>query len=451
MKKRRREEKDMNSRRKFIISSISSLALATLPKLTYASSNPDVVVIGAGAAGLAATNYLIQQGKSVICVEASNRIGGRAITDNKIFGKPYDMGALWLDNGETNPFKIYGEKSSKFNMYKERSEEQYAVYNGSKRTSQEDELWKIWDGATAAIAKTKKDIAPIDVVPFQDQRWFDTAHLMIGPWEMGKDFSNYSCKDYNFDYEILESGSWHCKEGYGSLVADMYKDVPVQLKTKVNEINWSGSGVKVITNKGEINTKKCIITVSNGVLSSGQIKFTPRLDVNKEESFSKISMGHYNRITLKFKKLFKKKVKDYYLYYNIDSQNASSPKGLVGTINASDSGLCMFDPGGEFGKELAKEGDKASLDFALNELRNIFGSKVDKDLIKSHVVNWSDNPLFLGAWASAEPGAFKYREILREPVGERLYFAGEATAKDWGTVAGANDSGIEVAKNLNIN
>ena len=53
------------------------MALATLPRFTYASSsNPDVVVIGAGAAGLAATNYLIQQGKSVICVEAGNRIAG---------------------------------------------------------------------------------------------------------------------------------------------------------------------------------------------------------------------------------------------------------------------------------------------------------------------------------------------------------------------------------------
>ena len=439
------------NRRKFIISSLSSLALASLPRITYASSNPDVIVIGAGAAGLAATNYLIQQGKSVICVEASDRIGGRAVTDNEIFGEPYDMGALWLENGNTNPFKIYGEQNSKFNMYKERTEEQYAVYNGDKRTSQEDELWKIYDGATAAIAKTRKDIAPIEVVPFQDQRWFDTAHTIIGPWEMGKDFSNYSCKDFNYDYEIPESGTWHCKEGYGSLVTDMYKDVPIKLNTKVSKIDWSGSGVKVTTNNGVIDAKKCIITVSNGVLSSGQIKFIPQLNVEKEESFSKISMGHYNRVTLKFKKLFKKKVKDYYLYYNIDSQNAPSPKGVCGSINVSDTSLCMFDPGGNFGKELAKEGDKASLDFTLSELRKIFGSKVDNDLVKSHVVNWSDNPLFLGSWASAEPGAFKYREILRQSVGDRLYFAGEATARDWGTVAGANDSGIEVAKNLKIN
>mgnify|MGYP006113147007 FL=1 len=436
------------NRRKFIISSLSGLALVSLPRISFASSNPDVVVIGAGAAGLAATDTLLKAGKKVVCLEASNRIGGRAYTDNQIFGEPYDTGALWLDNGETNPFKIYGEKNPKFNMYKERSEEMYAVYNGDKRTSQEDELWKIWDGATAAIAKTRKDIAPIEVVPFQDQRWFDTAHLLIGPWEMGKDFSNYSCKDYNFDYDILESESWHCEEGYGALVADMYKDVPVKLNTKVSEIDWSGSGIKVTTDKGILNAQKCIITVSNGVLSSGQIKFTPKLSVAKEESFSKISMGHYNRITFKFKKLFKKKAKDYYLYYKIQSQNAPSPKGVIGAINVSGTNLCMFDPGGEFGKELVKEGEAASLDFVLNELKNVFGSKIEKDLIKSHVVNWSTNPLFLGSWASAEPGAFEYREILRQPVGERIYFAGEATAKDWGTVAGAQDSGIITAKNI---
>ena len=69
-------------------------------------------------------------------------------------------------------------------------------------------------------------------------------------------------------------------------------------------------------------------------------------------------------------------------------------------------------------------------------------------LIKSHAVDWSSNPLFLGAWASAEPGAFEYREILRSSIGDRIYFAGEATAKEWGTVAGAYDSGKITAKSL---
>ena len=358
------------------------------------------------------------------------------------------MGALWLDNGDTNPFKLYGEKNSNFNLYKERSEEMYSLYSGKKQISKDGEIWKVYDGIEAAIAKTRKDISPLEVVPYQDHRWFDTMHTMIGAWEMGKDFDNYSCKDFNYDYEIPMSAPWHCKEGYGSLLTDMFKKIPVQLNTKVNKIDWSEAGVKTITDKGEIKANKCIITVSTGVLNSGQIKFFPKLSSEKQDSFSKISMGHYNRITFKFKKLFKKKAKDTYLYYRIDSQNAKSPEGFCVTINPSDSKLCMCDPGGQFAKELANLGEKQTLDFAMNELKKIFGNKIEKDLIKSHVVDWSTNPLFLGSWASAEPGAFKYREILRSSVGDRIYFAGEATAKDWGTVAGAYDSGKIVAQSI---
>ena len=437
------------NRRKFIISSISGLALATLPRFTFASSNQEVVVIGAGAAGLSATKTLAEAGKNVLCIEASNKIGGRAITDNEIFKEPYDLGALWLENGETNPFKIYGEQNNNFNLYKERSEEMYAVYNGDKRTSQEDELWKIYDGAEAEIAiNANKDIAPIDVVPNQDQRWFDTAHMIMGPWEMGKDFSNYSCKDYMYDYGVQEGNSWHCKEGFGSLVKSMFENIKVDLNTKVSSIDWSGQNVLIETNKGQIKANKCIVTVSTGVLSSGQIKFTPNLNIDKQESFSKISMGHYNRIAFKFKRLFKKKAKDNYLYYKIDSQNAKSPEGMGITIKPSDSNLCLCDPGGDFGKDLAKAGEKTAIDFALNELKKIFGNKIEKDLIASHFANWSENENFLGAWASAEPGGFKYREILRQSIGDKIYFAGEACAEDWGTVAGAYESGKKVAREI---
>ena len=438
-------------RRKFLKYSLAGISAISFPNLVLGNdeNDYDVVVIGAGAAGLAATEQLLSSGKKVLCIESLDRIGGRVVTDNTIFKEPYDLGALWIENGETNPFKIFGEQNTNLSLYKERAEEMYAVYNGSKRTSQENELWKIYDGAEAEIAiNAKKDIAPIDVVPFQDQRWFDTAHLILGPWEMGKDFSNYSCKDYMFDYGTEEGSLWHCKEGFGTLLNSMLDKVPVSLNTKVSSIDWSGQKVLIETNKGSIKAKKCIITVSTGVLNSGQIKFNPKLEAEKEESFHKISMGHYNRIAFKFKKLFKKKAKDNYLYYKINSQNAKSPEGVGITIKPSDTNLCICDPGGNFGKELAKSGEETAIDFALSELKKIFGNKIEKDLVASHFVDWSTDTNFLGSWASAEPGAFKYREILRQSVGDKIYFAGEACAKDWGTVAGAYESGSNVAKNL---
>ena len=156
-------------------------------------------------------------------------------TDNEIFGEPYDLGALWLENGDTNPFKIYGEKNSKFKMYKERGEEMYAVYNGNKRTSQEDELWSLYDNTEAAIAKTRKDIAPIEVVPNQDQRWFNTVHTIIGPWQMGKDFSDFSCKDFNFDYEVPQK--------------DMNAVHVWRSKNPVNELVYGYGGVKLLPTK----------------------------------------------------------------------------------------------------------------------------------------------------------------------------------------------------------
>jgi len=444
-------KKNLSSRRKFIKTSLLGLTAISFPNIINANSDLDydVVVVGAGAAGLAATEELIKSGKNVLCIESLNRIGGRVVTDNTIFKEPYDQGALWIENGETNPFKIYGENNKNFNLYKEISEEMYAVYNGDKKTSQENELWKIYDGAEAEIAiNANKDIAPIEIIPYQDQRWFDTAHMILGPWEMGKDFSNYSCKDYMFDYGIEEGTLWHCKEGFGTLFNSMLDKVPVSLNTKVSSIDWSGQNVIIETNKGSIKTKKCILTVSTGVLSSGQIKFNPKLDAEKEESFHKISMGHYNRVAFKFKKLFKKKAKDNYLYYRINSQNAKSPKGMGITIKPSDTNLCICDPGGDFGKELAKEGEKPAIDFALNELKKIFGNKIEKDLVASHFADWSTDTNFLGAWASAEPGAFKYREIFRQSVGDRIYFAGEACAKDWGSVGGAYTNGKEIAKKL---
>ena len=83
-------------RRQFLKTSLSGFALATLPGISFSQSNPDVVVIGAGAAGLSATAHLISKGKSVLCIEAMNRIGGRCYTDMTTFGVPADLGACLL-------------------------------------------------------------------------------------------------------------------------------------------------------------------------------------------------------------------------------------------------------------------------------------------------------------------------------------------------------------------
>ena len=122
----------MINRRKFLKTSLSSLALLSLPKISLAQNNYDVVVIGAGASGLAATSNLMASGKSVLCIEAMSRKGGRCHTDNSIFGVPYDMGAHWLHQYSKNQISEFGKKhKDKFNIYK--AKEPLMIYDGEKK------------------------------------------------------------------------------------------------------------------------------------------------------------------------------------------------------------------------------------------------------------------------------------------------------------------------------
>ncbi|HIF62076.1 MAG TPA: hypothetical protein EYQ38_03890, partial [Candidatus Pelagibacter sp.] len=266
---------------------------------------------------------------------------------------------------------------------------------------------------------------------------------------MARDFNNWSC--YDDYYWKGPKGSGFCKQGYGALVADYRKDVPVKLKTVAKEIKWDKKGVKVVTNDGTISAKACIVTVSTGVLNARKIKFTPDLPDYKYDAFAGITMGTYNHITFLFDKryLFKIGIKypDTYVYTKIQSNGAASPKGGCGLFNITGSGLCYWDTGGKFSEELEAEGSKAQIDFFLNNLKTTFGSEIDKHVIKAHATRWGKNPFTLGSYAGAIPGKAHLRKSLRKSVG-KIFFAGEACADAHATVYGANWSGTKIGKKV---
>ena len=163
-------------RRQFLKTTLPGLALATLPRISFAQSNPDVIVIGAGSAGLSATAELINKGKSVVCIEAMNRIGGRCYTDNSIFGVPYDMGAHWLHGFSDNQLARYGKKfRDKFNIYED-PDDSYLVYDG-KRESDGDDLWELYSKIKKILNNSILDVPLIDLIPedLQNNEWFDTV------------------------------------------------------------------------------------------------------------------------------------------------------------------------------------------------------------------------------------------------------------------------------------
>lgn len=428
------------SRRRFLTRSAALAALPLAARAGAAAAEPDVVVIGAGAAGLAATRILRERGVPVVTVEASGRIGGRAHTDTRLFGVPFDLGAHWLHNAADNPFVRYAREQG-FHAYPAPVSE--TLYRGDRKANPAE--YAAYRAAHAgairamsAAGRRGEDRSPAAVVP-DGGEWHDLVHFVIGPWEMGKDFDDFSCVDW---WNSEDGTDWYCKEGYGALLAHGGRDLEVLLATRAERIRWGGKGVSVDTERGTLRARHCIVTVSTGVLAHGGLRFSPELPAAKEESFHGISMGLYDHIALLFDENVLGTGADEYLLYNADSHGAPSP-ALMGLLtNVSGTRLTLADVGGDFAAELEEAGPDAALDFARSELERIFGARVRRHLVKAHFTRWGRNPLTRGSYASARPGAYPLRAVLREPVAERVWFAGEACSEgEWATVGGAHKSG----------
>jgi phytoene dehydrogenase-like protein len=94
------------TRRGFLSASALAAAVPLLGARARGAPLPreaDIVVIGAGAAGIAAARRIMAANRRVIVVEAASQIGGRCITDTATFDTPFDRGARWMHNPDTNP------------------------------------------------------------------------------------------------------------------------------------------------------------------------------------------------------------------------------------------------------------------------------------------------------------------------------------------------------------
>ena len=127
----------------------------------------------------------------------------------------------------------------------------------------------------------------------------------------GECFQNWEgALNYAVDVDQISTAEyWHLKdsqpsfivkEGLGNLVAKLDDNFPIALNTNVIEIDYSGSGVKVVTTNGTILAKACICTVSIGVLKSEKIKFTPILSNKTQKALDGIQMGLLVKIPLLF-------------------------------------------------------------------------------------------------------------------------------------------------------
>ena len=412
------------------------------PQPTVHPTSVDVVIVGAGAAGVAAARRLAAAGKRIALVEAAASVGGRCITDTALFGVPFDRGAHWVHMPDINPVAKLGAQTG-LELYPAPPGQRVRI---GRRYAREGEMESYLGGtlrAETAIqdAARKIDINCAQVLPKDLGDWRATIEFVLGPFGCGKDLTDVSVQDFarsaERDNDVL------CRQGYGALLAKLAADLPVDLSNPVTHIAFAsrGGGLDVYATRSQFEARAVIVTASANVLLSGKIKFTPDLPKRQMDALAKLRLGSYDHIVLELPGNPLGLRPDELVLEKSDSNRTA---GLF--ANASGTPLCIIDVAGSFGRDLAAKGDSAMFDFALTWLTNLYGADVVKAVSRRYATHWNDEPFAMGAFSAASPGGQPSRRVLMEPVGDRIFFAGEAAHETlWGTVGGAWESGERAA------
>ena len=260
------------------------------------------------------------------------------------------------------------------------------------------------------------------------------------------------------------------KHGMHRFVQHFAKEIKphVELNKAITHIKWDPEGKKeteIETKDGALyKAKQCILTVSVGVLKSGQIKFEPPMPKSHQEQLSHIYMGNFNKAFLVFDKGFQMPVgqNTHMDMRTKDVQKIWPYAGDERTILPQDMFCLSNDNAGNghldtafFGGDLAKLCDESPHDatqLAIRALEEVRGSAVRKHLIHTHVTQWGANSRVLGGYSRVEIGYHDARQKLAEPFGN-VSLAGEAygtihpkSGRNWAThMAGAAISGERAA------
>ena len=425
----------------------ASAVLAVTPALSggRAGAAPlpreaDIVVVGAGAAGIAAARRIMAANRKVIVVEASNQIGGRCQTDASTFDVPFDRGARWMHNPETNPM-IKLARSAGLEIATAPQGQKIRIGRRNARPGETEQYLAALVRANRAIddAARRFDVSCASVLPKDLGEWAGTAEFALGAGFSGKDLNDISVGDKARAQD--RNTAIACRQGLGTLIAKLGEQVPVALSTPANRIVWGSRDVSVETSAGKILARAAVITVSTNVLAAGNIKFASELPKRTLDAASKLSLGSYDRIALQMPGNPLGLARD-----DVVIEQSNSTKTALIYANIGGSSLCSIDVGGAFGRDLSAEGEAAMVAFAKEWLAKLFGSEAAAAVKKSSATRWNAAPFALGAMSAAGPGGQSSRKVLSEPIG-CMYLAGEATHETlWGTIDGAWESGERAAE-----
>ncbi len=428
------------------------------PASPRAARRAEVIVVGAGVAGLAAARDLVARDISTIVLEGRDRVGGRVWTDRSL-GTALDVGASWIHGVSANPItdlaKEVGAKTAKTDYgdvhlwdhdgRRLKDSEAAAIASGWEELQSEIEAeagrleadLSFQQAVDLALGGEKLSVA--------EKRQLDwvCASLEVAAAE---DFRRLSLR-YSGEGDELGGGDRLFPDGYDQIPIALAKGLDVRLRTKVTRIDHAEDGVRVATDSGAVlQADAVLVTLPLGVLKKGTVRFTPALPAAKQTAIDRLAMGVLNKVALVFPSVFWPTARDFLGF--MSPQRGEFPV-FMNAASFSRKPMLVAFTGGDFARGLEKLSDDDVVARALAVLRKMFGSEVPAPTGRV-VARWGSDPFAYGSYANVPVGAKSSdHDVLAEPVGERLFFAGEATHRAFaGTVHGALLSGRREAARI---
>ncbi|HET9391599.1 MAG TPA: NAD(P)/FAD-dependent oxidoreductase [Steroidobacteraceae bacterium] len=428
-----------------------------------AGNSWDVVIVGAGMAGLAAAGALRQSGCSVLILEARDRVGGRVWTRHEPdLTAPIELGAEFIHGRIPETLGLL-QAAGKAALAI--SGTRWNLRNGQLETRSSD----LFEAIRAALERSRALEKPdIPFASFLDQslrQGLSTeACKLARTFVEGFDAADPSRVSTHFVAREWGSGGmlddlqFRPADGYSSVVAalagELGRDrIRLQLQTPVRRIRWAKGAVDIEASvQGEpfsTRAARAIVTLPLGVLQADEVQFVPALEA-KREALAGLASGPVLKLGLRFRKAFWEEL-DHGRYR--DASFFHSPATTFPTFWTS---LPLRTPlltawvGGPRAETLSEHPTQQIVREALDSLAGLFGSAVARafELEASYLHNWQRDALARGAYSYVLAGGGSARRSLAAPLAQTLFFAGEATEEDAATVPSAIRSGLRAAREV---
>ena len=401
-------------------------------------TNPDVIVIGAGAAGIGAGLELMRRNVSFIILEAKQRIGGRAYSETSSLGHLWDQGCHWFHSADKNVLRAEADRLG--HAYRPPSTDfSYNTFsNGAWQAAnfRDDYVWRL-------LAEISDKGAAADV---SAESLLDRAHPwypMIRHWcqlMYSQDPEQISARDaHNYRDTHVNLA---VEAGYGNLIARMAEGLPVRFGTPVSSIAVTGSGASVTTEAGTLDARAVILAVPARMIERGRITITPGLPQHVEQAFHDVPMGHYEKVGIAFDGpvLDRKGA----TYADIFDPVAPDTQPLNVEVHPFGRSIAVSHLAGS---AIASARPQDLIALVEDALVRAYGSAIRSRITRRAVTSWTADPFINGAYSCAKPGKADARGAFLEPVHGRLLLAGEHVHQHFfATAHGAYETGVAAAK-----